>query len=165
MLIKLTGVVHPDLNGGRPAPVYIDPSRVLVIAVSTQRFSKTGSFERNQELYGRLRLSAEKLAEAVNGYMPKMDDPVAVEWLRTAQMAAHSVSEASRAWYSATGQQDYHDPIDCTEISLACGTALEHGVMLSRVWVSESPEEVAALLAGSQDAQTPGNRRFHPGLD
>jgi hypothetical protein len=32
--------------------------------------------------------------------------------------------------------------VECTEVQLACGTALEHGVMLTRVWVTETPEDV-----------------------
>lgn len=145
-LIKLTGVPHPDLNGGVAQPVYIDASRVLLICQGHHQFPKIGSLERNHENYSRLRSGAEKLAEIVNGYIPKMDDPTAVGWMRVAQVAAQAVSDAARSWREAAGLQDYHPRMDCTEVQLACGTALEHGVMLTRVWVSETPEEVMRAI-------------------
>ena len=30
-LIKLTAIPHPDINQGRPAPVYVDPDHVVLI--------------------------------------------------------------------------------------------------------------------------------------
>jgi hypothetical protein len=145
-LIKLTAIPHPDLNGGKPQPVYIDASRVLLILGSHHQHPKIGSVERKREEYMRLRAGAQKLAEIVDGYMPKMDDPIAVGWMRTAQMSAAAVSEAAREYFNALGEPDLHERVDCTEVQLACGTALEHGVMLTRVWVSESPDEVVGKI-------------------
>jgi hypothetical protein len=147
-LIKLTGIPHPDLNGGRPNAVYIDASRVLLIIQGHCQHAKISSIEQKQEEYGKLRAGAMRLTAVVDGYMPKMDDPLAVGWMRTAQMAAHAVTEAAREWHNWIRENDYHPRVDCTEVQLACGTALEHGVMLTRVWVSETPEQVADLVAG-----------------
>ena len=145
-LIKLTGVSHPDLNGGVAQPVYIDASRVLLICQGHHQFPKIGSLERNKDLYAKLRAGATKLSEIVNGYIPKMDDPTAVGWMRVCQTAAQAALDVTREWYQASGTQDYHERMDCTEVQLACGTALEHGVMLTRVWVSETPEEVMRAI-------------------
>lgn len=150
MLIKLTGVPHPDLNGGRAQPVYIDASRVLLIAQGHHRFPKIGSVERHKQLYDRLYQGSSKLSDLVNAYIPKMTDPIAVEWMSTAREAAGCVNDAYRAWAGGWREEDYHPSMDCTEVQLACGTALEHGVMLTRVWVSDPIEDVAKKVAESR---------------
>ena len=152
VLIKLTGVPHPDLNDGLPQPVYIDASRVLLICQGHHEWPKIGSIERHRELYDRLYRASTALAEKTQAYVPDMTDPVAVAWMRTAQVTAQAVSDAYRAWGGSYNHEDSHPRIDCTEVQLACGTALEHGVMLTRVWVSESPEEVYAKV---EEAQRP----------
>lgn len=151
MLIKLTGVPHPDLNGGNSQPLYIDASRVLLIARGWQQFPKIGSIDGKQELSRALYGAACRLQDHVNAYIPKMQDPVAVEWMMTARAAAMDVQNAYQKWTYGSKEQDYHPRVDCTEVQLACGTALEHGVMLTRVWVQESPEQVAAAMQRAFD--------------
>lgn len=143
MLIKLTGVPHPDLNGGVGQPVYIDASRVLLITQGHHQYPKIGAVERKQELATKLYAASCALMDHVNAYVPKMDDPVAVEWMMTARASAMEVQNAYQKFSYVYRDRDYHPRVDCTEVQLACGTALEHGVMLTRVWVAESPEEVA----------------------
>lgn len=147
-LIKLYSLPHPDLNGGRSQPVYIDASRVLLITRSHHQHPKIGAIEAAQELHRKLYEGTEKLNAMVNGYVPKMDDPTAVGWMRVANNTAHEVCEAYRLFGAAKGMGAYHPMVECTEVQLACGTALEHGVMLTRVWVTESPEQVADLVQG-----------------
>lgn len=146
MLIRLTGIPHPDLNGGNAQPIYIDASRVLLILGGYVTLPKLGSMEAHKELYDKLFIASRQLADAANSYMPDMTDPTAVGWMRTIQMTAGDVNSAYKAWGSSYNQNDFYPRIDCTEIQLACGTALEHGVMLTRVWVSESPEEVCEVV-------------------
>lgn len=146
MLIKLTGVPHPDLNGGKPQAVYIDASRVLLIAQNWHRYPKIGVQDSYNELHSKLFLATSELAEKVSGYIPSMSDPVAVGWMQTAQVAAGAVSEAYRNWGAAHNEQAFHPRVECTEVQLACGTAIEHGVMLTRVCVTESPDEVARAV-------------------
>ena len=146
MLIKLTGVPHPDLNDGKSMPVFIDASRVLLISQGWHEYPKIGAIERQRDLYHKLYKLTEELAEKVSSYMPSMTDPIAVGWLRTAQTAAQAVSGAYRDWGASHNQSLFHPRVECTEIQLACGTALEHGVMLTRVWVTESPEEVYGIV-------------------
>lgn len=148
-LIQLTSVAHPDLNEGKPQAVFIDASRVLLIVQGHCQHPKIGSIERHRELFDKLYRLSSELAEKSNGYVPNMHDPVAVEWMSTARSAANAVTDAYRSWGAAYSQQDFHPRADCTEVQLACGTALEHGVMLTRVWVSEPTEEVARRVRGA----------------
>lgn len=145
-LVKLTGVPHPDLNGGKPQAVYIDASRVLLITQGHHQFPKIGSIERKQELAQKFYDAACNLSDHVGKYLPAMDDPVALGWMNTARVTATEVQNAYQKYSYLSRSEDYHPRVDCTEVQLACGTALEHGVMLTRVWVSESPEEVSRIL-------------------
>ncbi len=156
MLIKLTGVSNPDLNGGNPAPVYIDASRVLLITPGYTRHAKIAAADRHREIYDRLREGAEKLSRKVGEYVPDMADKVALEWLMQARAGAAEVNEAYQAWARAGRQDDFHPWVECTEVQLACGTALEHGVMLTRVWVTESADEVHKAV---QEALSPTDPR------
>lgn len=153
MLIKLTQLAHPDLNGGRPQPCYIDASRVLLICQGHFQYPKIGVAERNKELYDSFYNGVNKLADMVNDYIPPMTDPVAVGWMKTIQTASMEVQAAYRLWGSSYNRQDYHPRMECTEVQLACGTALEHGVMLTRVWVTETPEQVEEKIAKATSAQ------------
>lgn len=151
-LIKLTGIPHPDLNGGKPQPVYIDASRVLLISQGHHQYPKLGSIERNTDRHKEMITGADKLATMVNDYVPSMSDPIAVEWMTRARGVAQEVVSAVNAYGKWSRTEDYHPRVDCTEVQLACGTALEHGVMLTRVWVSETPEQVYAALGPAQYA-------------
>lgn len=151
MLIKLTGVPHPDLNGGKAQSVYIDASRVLLICQSHVEHPKIGSVEEQRDLHVRIWEAAMTLSQKVCAYVPDMTDPVAVGWMKTATAASHAVNSASNAIQHVSGRSALHPSVDCTEVQLACGTALEHGVMLTRVWVSESPEEVANKIYNMRD--------------
>ena len=147
MLIKLTTVPHPDLNGGKPQPCYIDASRVLLIIGHYCQHPKLGSIEANREAYERLSAAAHALASKANQYeVLDLTDPAAVAWIKTIQGACSEMSHAANEWGRAYSLGAYHPRVDCTEVQLACGTALEHGVMLTRVWVMESPVEVAEMV-------------------
>ena len=143
MLIKLTALPHPDLNDGQPQPCYIDASRVLLIVRGHFQHPKIGSVENRQKLAQDLYNAACNLSDHVGQYLPRMDDPVAVGWMHTARVAASEVQNAYQKMTYISRSDDYHPRVECTEVQLACGTALEHGVMLTRVWVMERPEEVA----------------------
>ena len=152
MLIKLTTVPHPDLNDGKPQPCYIDASRVLLIIQGHPQYPKIGSIESNREAYERLSKAAHELATKVNQYeCPNLHDPAAVAWMKNIAGMVHELSHAANEWGRAYKIGSYHPRVDCTEVQLACGTALEHGVMLTRVWVMEPPEHVAALVYQARD--------------
>ena len=150
-LIKLTSVAHPDLNGGEPQPVYIDASRVLLIIQGHCQHPKLGSVERNREAYERLSKVSHEFATKVNQYeVPNLHDPAAVSWMKQISGMSGELAHAANEWGRAYQIGAYHPRVDCTEVQLACGTALEHGVMLTRVWVSESPEEVCRAIEAAR---------------
>lgn len=146
-LIKLTAVPNPEIDDGAPYAVYIDATRVLYISRGTIRFTKEDAIDTHRAYYDKLYAGSRKLAEMVNAYVPAMDDPTAVGWMMRARETSQAVQEAYTAWARAYQQHEQYDRQSCTEIQLACGTALEHGVMLTRIWVQESPENVAELVA------------------
>jgi len=142
MLIKLTAVPNPDIEDGREHPVYIDASRVLFITRESVQFTKLASGEERRAAYDQLWKGVQILTEQVGAYIPNMSDPVAVGWFTRARETVQQVSNAYAMWSRAYTNLDNYPRQSCTEVQLACGTALEHGVMLTRVWVKESPEEV-----------------------
>lgn len=144
MLIKLTGMAHPDLNGANA--VYVDASRVLLICPGYFEPMRLDEVNRRKQITAQIWAAAESLHEKVHGYIPDMTDPVAIQWMQTARAGCSEVSEAYRA-INRLGPESYHPRLECTEVQLACGTALEHGVMLTRVWVKETPEEVSEKVA------------------
>lgn len=151
-MIKLTGVPHPDINGGLPWPVYIDASRVLMITRTRHQQVKLLNAGLKRELYDDLYGATQRLTERLNKDFPStIDNEKAAGWAKDLHMLAHAVNEAASAWGRAFRNDDFHPDVECTELQLACGTALEHGVMLSRVWVSEAPEEVALALRRAKD--------------
>lgn len=145
-LIELTGVPHSDVDDGKPQKVFIDPSRILLVNRTKLAHAKEGSIENRRQMAEDLRNATRALLEKVHGYQPDMTDPVALSWMMQAKTAAGEVQAAFLDWSKAFVEQDYYPMVACTEISMACGTGLEHGVMLAKVWVSETPEQVAHII-------------------
>lgn len=151
MLIRLTGVPHPELNEGKPQPVYIDCRKVLTIEPGMHSPAKLETAEAQRqaiwELHDEVERAARELqkppatihaeteehARAVDLYVKSRD--VAAEMLAAYKLVAH--------WHR---QPLNHKPVECTIVGLSCGTALEQGVMLTRVAVMEAAEEVARLV-------------------
>lgn len=149
MLIKLTAVPHPDLNGGKPWPIYVDPRHVLFITRTVHHHVKLMHGDLKREVADDLYEHAQRLNKLLSEKWPNaIDTSEAADWAKKLHMAGHAVNEAYQVWARAYREQDLHPRVECTEIQLACGTALEHGVMLARTWVTESPEQVADLVEG-----------------
>jgi hypothetical protein len=142
-LIRLTALPHPDLNGGKPWPVYVDRSRVLLITRSWHQHVKIAHGDVKREVYDDLYSGARRLAKMVNDEMPMaIDDERTAKWAKEMHALCHDVNECYQAWGRSFRAEDFYERVECTEVQLACGTALEHGVMLTRVWVTDSPEDV-----------------------
>ena len=149
-LIKLTALAHPDLAGGNPWPVYVDASRVLLITRSSHQFLKLGAADLKREVYDDLWAGARRLEKLLNEKMPdEIDTQEAAKWSKELRMLSSDIQTAYSAWGQAYRQDDLHPRVECTEVQLACGTALEHGVMLTRVMVTETPDEVVRLIRES----------------
>jgi len=145
-LIKLTAVSNPDIDDGVPCAIYVDATRVLGIQRASVQFMKQWSVDEKQKLQHDLWSATEKLVDHVGQYIPDMTDPTAVEWMSRARETSQMVNHAYSLWSKAAIHPEHYPRVMCTELQLACGTALEHGVMLARVYVQESPEEVYEIL-------------------
>lgn len=76
----------------------------------------------------------------------EIDNQEAAKWAKEMHLLMHDVQACHAAWGQAYREDDYHPRLACTEVQLACGTALEHGVMLTRIMVTETPDEVATII-------------------
>lgn len=154
MLIKLTGIPHPDVNGGQSWPIYIDATRVLFITRSIHRPVKMMNSNLKAELYDDLYDSTRRLHEHLQKVWPtEIDNQEAAAWAKTMTMASQAVNEAYSQWNRSYRADEFWAPVECTEIQLACGTALEHGVMLARMWCMEQPDEVAKTIHDATDGR------------
>lgn len=146
-MIQLTGVPHPDINNGEQTPVFIDESRVLVIEQSTTQFTKRRSAEKYRQAVQGLHQEVERVRSELSETPPMVpttenEAEQIRRWVQ-AKDCAGALQAAYGLVANAANHVESHPPVDCTCVSLACGTGLEHGVMLSRVFVTESPAEVA----------------------
>lgn len=163
MLIKLTAAPHPDLNGGLPWPTYIDASRILSIGRAMHQFARLDRQMLKTECYDEMYFGIQRLVKLLGEKLPtEIDTQEAAKWAKELHMASHEVQSAYQVWGRAFNTQDLHPSVECTEIQLACGTALEHGVMLARHWVTESPEEVAEAIAHAGRSMEARHRGIYP---
>lgn len=148
--VKLTQVQNLNRPDEVPTSCYLDPSRILVITREEINQRKEGSEEANRQALEILHQEVHRVGDEL-GAIPTLtpeDEHQAKSVNRWAQakdgaaslMAAYS--EVSRT----AAAPSYHKPIECTVVQLACGTGLEHGVMLARVYVRETPDEVVQLI-------------------
>lgn len=166
MLVRLTGLPDPDTHKARP--VYIESRNVLVIERGSVSFPKRGAQEAYRQamwaLYDEVTRVNEEAA-ALTAHMAPDNEEKAKESNRwfVAREAAQSLTTAYKLVSGELkNSAAIHPAVECTIVSLACGTALESGVMLSRVYVTESPDEVVARLHGGT-AALPGSLPFKPG--
>lgn len=150
-LIKLTGIGHPDIDGGRPSAVYVDPTRILTVEAGTTQYPKHMSIENHRQTLNGLFEEVERVVgEAKQRRVHH--DPQNEQHCREndtflwARDSAAALTAAYQLVARTASTPELYPLMPCTTLSLACGTGLEHGVMLSRVFVKESPEDVAKLM-------------------
>jgi hypothetical protein len=150
-LLKLTGIGHPDIDEGRQEAVFIDPSRILVIERAHTAHLKERSSEEHrqalQQLWEEVQRVNDEAVAMPRTLMPESEHEARQmdRWM-SAREASASLNAAYGLVSRALNQPAYHPRIYCTCVQLACGTGLEHGVMLARVFVTETPEEVASQM-------------------
>lgn len=154
MLLKLTGIAQPDLNQGKPPAVYIETTQILSLVITSLRPHMIAAIDDRLELLERVWAGVTKLAEKVNGYQPNMEDPAAAGWMMHARTVSNEVMQAYQA-ANKTDRNQYMARVECTEISLT--SKAESGNIL-RVWVMETPDQVAAManpfaMAGMKPGQ------------
>lgn len=153
--IRLTQVAHPDLNGGQSTPVFLRSEDVIVINRGQQTFTKMGSQEAHRQALESLHEEVQRINEEANR-APSMvphdeEDAKKIDRFMRVREAAAALNAAWGLIQRAASGPSYYPAIECTEVCLACGTALEHGVMLARIWVTETPEEVARAIGWISD--------------
>lgn len=145
-LIKLTNVPHPDIEEGKPQPVYVDASRILSISRARFAYAKEESIERHRKATWAFWEAVEKLQRQTLNQQPNMEDPAAATWMVQLRNGLGLLTGAYENLNRISREPEYYERDTVTMISLACGTGLEHGVMLEKIWVVETPAEVADAI-------------------
>lgn len=150
--IKLTGIGDPERPNQSPHPVYIDPSRVLVITRGVTRVTKQQSMDAHRQAMDALHAEVSGAVAQLNERQPKTvtdtleDHEKDIKLVMEMRAVAQALSGAANLVGHYARQTECHPDTECTLVQLACGTGLEHGVMLACVYVQEAPDEVARLI-------------------
>lgn len=150
-MIRLTGINNIEYSDERQLPVYVDASAIIMITLGYTQFPKRSDQEQRNRATAGLWEEVERVTATLSGPAPNMapsceeEAQKVTDWAN-ARQAAQDLHAAARLVDHYTNRASYGERIKCTEIALSCGTALEHGVMLSRVWVQETPEQIVDLM-------------------
>ena len=150
-MIKLTAVQHPDLP---PAErhVYLRADAIIMIAPTRLGQTKLRAAEDWRQNVQILYEEVERVSHEISSFPPNIHPESEREvrelqvWANRKDIANSLATAYNMVQKSAAATNTRHPDVDCTEVSLSCGTALEHGVMLSRVYVQESPDQIYDLL-------------------
>lgn len=159
-MIRLTGVEAEQDQQEREPAVYVDPDAIITIVSCKQRFARRADQEQHQAAIRSLFEEVTRVtAELTNRDAPKLavesqEDADRLQSWANSKQAATDLTAAARLVEHYANHVSYTDPVRCSEIALSCGTALEHGVMLSRLWVKETPEEIVGIITKT-DPQRP----------
>lgn len=150
-MIRLTGINNIEYPDDQQLPVYVDPDAIIMINLGYSQFPMRGPQEQHKAATASLWEEVERVTSTLTGPAPNMaptneeEAQKVTEWAN-ARQAAQDLTAAARLVDHYANRITYGERIKCTEIALSCGTALEHGVMLSRVWVQETPEQIVELM-------------------
>lgn len=150
-LIKLTAISSPEVNGGKPTEVYVDANAVILITRGWERPAMHKRYDAHwramEGLYDEIERVNNEAKQALPTITPETEkEAQALNRAVRLREAAASLQTAYGMVRQATQGPLYYPAVECTVLSLSCGTALEHGVMLSRVFVTETPEQIAELV-------------------
>lgn len=148
-MLKLTAIAHPDLNDGKPYAVYVDPAHIVLIERTKMSQERYGWRDRQHELVSLFWDEVERTVGEMRGDQPNMapqsqeEANDAKRWLQRRDIAA-----SIQAAYGIVNQQSReahrYPPVECTCVQLSVPNAQFH--MLPAIYVTESPDEVAAYL-------------------
>ena len=150
-LIRLTATPHPDINGGNPTSIFVDPSRIMTVERARNRYPDDKKAEEHQALLDQMWEELERIRGEMSGWKlnvaPESDAEVKI-MQATVNMreAASALSSAYTMVFKNTQKNAYHPWVECTCISLSYGASTENGVMLARLFVMEKPEKIADLI-------------------
>lgn len=147
-MIQLTAAQHPDAKHGLKT-LYIDPDHIIVVESIEQTFPKIRSVDAHRAAVTQLWQEVDRVVAEANA-KPLPDSEDAAHRFSRAREAAAALQSSANYVAKMASEPDYHEPQLCTCVSLACGTALERGVMLARIFVTETPERVIELARAEQ---------------
>ena len=145
--VCLTGMPHPDYRGGKPQAVYVDPWKVMFIETSIYNALRYDSQEAQRQAMWSLHDEVTRIGKELHQLRNlTVFDEQGHRGIQQALEAAHALEAAGALVGSVTRQSSiYHPALECTQVGLAAGT-VEQTVMLCRIYVSEPPNVVAALV-------------------
>lgn len=150
-MIRLTGINNIEYPDERQMAVYVDAEAIIMITLGYTQFPKRADQEQLRAATAALWEEVDRVTSTLTGPAPLMaptseeEAQKVTDWAN-ARQAAQDLTAAARLVDHYANRTSYGERIQCTEIALSCGTALEHGVMLSRVLVQERPEQIVELM-------------------
>lgn len=147
-LIKLTGLPHPEMNGGKSGTIYVDANRIVYLETSAAFQANNRQRQRSNEAVSCLfdeiqrveRALRETQVSAVNIENP---EPAAMKNWNVVAAAARDLKDAYDLIHAVRGSLEY-PPVVCTTIGLALIN--DNGQQLSRLHVMETTDQIAALI-------------------
>ena len=154
-LLRLTAIAHPDINHGQPYPVYVDPERIFLVERSKTRQQRWGWEDEQSELTCRFwdevqRCAGDMSASTPQDFMPDSEEQAnrigkdIHNWATRRDIAA-SITTAYGIMNQLSQKPRYYPTTEATCISFAVANA--HYSMLPSVFVRETPEQIAQLIA------------------
>ena len=154
-LIKLTAIPHPDLNGGKPYPVYVDHTHIVLIELTKTSQQRYGWREQAHALVCSFwdevqRVDGELQASAPQKMVPDSEEEAErigkdlKRWTQRKDIAA-SIHAAFGIMNQQQQTPQFHPPVECTCIQLSVPNA--QFAMLPAVYVTESPDQVAEMVS------------------
>jgi hypothetical protein len=153
-LLQLTAIPHPDLNGGQPYAVFVDPDHIVLIERSKTSQERYAWRDDQNDLTVRFweevqRCDSELQQSTPTKFAPENSEEMQAfqsdmrRWLERKDMTASI--HAAYGLISSQLQSPRHYPsVECTCIQLAVPNARH--TMLPTVYVTETTEEVARLI-------------------
>ncbi|HEX6992360.1 MAG TPA: hypothetical protein VF151_10760 [Gemmatimonadales bacterium] len=142
-MIRLTAMRHPEIEGD--VPLYVDAYRIITIGRGETQFNKSTSIEAHRQAIESMWQEVQRIAEQLRQLVPTPDTEEQMRAFVEMRECIASLNAAHAMVARYANDPERWPRQVATVIELACGTALEHGVMLARVWVEDPPDEVARL--------------------
>lgn len=147
-LIKLSGVPHPESDGGKSMPIYVDADRIVYIERSTAfmgNLAKRNAYNDNMSsFYDEVcRIEGALKQLQLQAMEIGIDNQVAARQWGEVSTAAGELRAAYSLTNSVKGPWE-HPGVPCTTIGLALIS--DNGQQLSRLHVMESPDQIVGML-------------------
>lgn len=143
-MIQLTAIPHPDINGGKPYPIFVDVEPILLIERTSHQQQRSDLRLRHNIAVSEFWEEAQRCTQELSK-TPRMDvdseegAQKVNAWVQRREISS-AITAAFNQLNSMNKQADYYDPVECTVIQM--GAQNSRYTMLPCVYVLETPEEV-----------------------